>query len=372
MGGCRKGLLAAVAHTGLASQKSNKGNAMRRLTAILLASVFAAAPAIAQDEGGGRAAVPTASYPAPTQFPNENHDLVARHLALALKAAGSDLFQDMAHRCIISPVFPKRVSGIQFNGKITPTRLFDNLYSVGQNEVSAQALVTSGGIILFDTLNNEDEAKNILVPNMIALGLDPHAIKYIVISHEHGDHYGGARYLQQTYGAKVVASAVAWAGMAANKGRGPFGALPLPDKDIEMADGQSLTLGDTTVTFWLTPGHTKGDMSAIYKVTDNGASHVVGYFGGTGGGRDAESEKAQIASLERWKDISRKAGADVNITNHPLHSEALEKEYLLRYRGPGQPNPFVLGRSVYQRYIEVQQECAKVELARMGIDADAR
>jgi metallo-beta-lactamase class B len=348
---------------------------MRRLTAILLASVFVAGAATAQDEGAppsGRVRPGVDSYPSPVQFPNENHELVARHLALAMKAAGSDLFQDMAHHCIISPVFPRRVSGIQFNGKITPTKLFDNLYSVGQNEVSAQALVTSGGIILFDTLNNEDEAKNILVPNMIAVGLDPHAIKYIVISHEHGDHYGGARYLQATYGAKVVASTVAWTGMQANKGRGPFGALPLPDKDIEMGDGKSLTLGDTVVTFYLTPGHTKGDMSAIYKVTDNGAPHVVGYFGGTGGGRDASSEAEQIASLERWKDISRKAGVDVNITNHPLHSEALEKEYLLRYRQPGQPNPFVLGRVVYQRYIEVQQECAKVELARLGIDADAR
>ena len=346
---------------------------MRHLTAILLAAVFAAVPALAQDESApatGRARPTADSYPVPAQFPHENHELVSKHLALALKAAGSDLFQDMAHRCIISPVFPKRVAGIQFNGKIAPTKLFDNLYSVGQNEVSAHALVTGAGIILFDTLNNEDEAKNILVPNMIALGLDPHAIKFIVISHEHGDHYGGARYLQQTYGAKVVASAVAWAGMAANKGRGPFGALPLPEKDIEMADGQSLTLGDTKVTFYLTPGHTKGDMSAIYKVTDNGIPHVVGYFGGTGGGRDAETERDQIASLERWKDISRKAGVDVNITNHPLHSEALEKEYLLRYRLPGESNPFVLGRGGYQRYIQVQQECAKVELARLGIDAD--
>ena len=89
----------------------------------------------------------------------------------------------------------------------------------------------------------------------------------------------------------------------------------------------------------------------------------------------ARHRKRKGSDRPRWSagsDISRKAGADVNITNHPLHSEALEKEYLLRYRGPGQPNPFVLGRSVYQRYIEVQQECAKVELARMGIDADAR
>lgn len=341
---------------------------MRLLLAAPLLSLIAFAGASAQEGGAPAGARPTAeNYPGPAKFPNENHDLVAQHLSKAIKLAGSDLFQDMAHRCIISPVFPVRVRGIQYNGKITPTRLFDNLYAVGQNEVSAQALVTSAGIILFDTLNNEDEARNILVPNMVALGLKPEDIKYIVISHEHGDHYGGARYLQQTYHAKVVASAVAWAGMQAAKGHGPFGALPLPDKDIEMADGQSLTLGDTTVTFYLTPGHTKGDMSAIYKVTDNGAPHVVGYFGGTGGGHDAASEHDQIASLERWKEISRKAGVDVNITNHPLHSEALEKEYILRYRLPGAPNPFVLGREVYQRYIAVQQECARVELARLGL-----
>ena len=340
---------------------------MRRLAAVLLTSAICIAPVGAQEDSGGRANISAGNYPGPAKFPHENHAAVAEHLAKAVKLAGNDLFQDMAHRCIISPVYPKRVAGIQYNGKIAPTKLFDNLYSVGQNEVSAQALVTSGGIILFDTLNNEDEAKNILVPNMIALGLDPAQIKYIVISHEHGDHYGGAPYLQKTYGAKVVASAVAWTGMKDNLGHGPFGNLPIPGKDIEMADGQSLTLGNTSVTFYLTPGHTKGDMSAIYKVTDNGAPHMVGYFGGTGGGRDVESSHDQIASLERWKGIAAKAGVDVNITNHPLHSEALEKEELLRYRQPGQPNPFVLGKETYQRYIGVQEECAKVQLGRLGI-----
>lgn len=338
---------------------------MRRYSTLLLAVMFAAGPVLAQEDGGPRGSADT--YPAPAKYPSGNHALVAEHLAKAVKAAGSDLFQDMAHRCIISPVFPKRVAGIQYNGKITPTRLFDNLYTVGQNEASAQALVTSGGIILFDTLNNEDEAKNILVPNMIAMGLKPQDIKYIVISHEHGDHYGGAPYLQKTFGAKVVASAVAWPGMQAMKARGPFANLPIPIKDIEMVDGQSLTLGDTTVTFYMTPGHTAGVMSAIYKVTDNGVPHVVGYFGGTGGGRDAESARLQIASLERWKGIAAKAGVDVNITNHPLHSQALEKEELLRYRLPGAANPFVIGKGTYQRYITVQEECAKVQLERLGL-----
>jgi hypothetical protein len=63
---------------------------MRRLTAILLASVFGTAIAIAQEEGAapaGRARPSADSYPAPAQFPNENHDLVAKHLALAMKGS---------------------------------------------------------------------------------------------------------------------------------------------------------------------------------------------------------------------------------------------------------------------------------------------
>lgn len=344
---------------------------MKKWSALaLVAATFAISPVAAQENRpapqGPRVRPPVESYPVPATFPNENKAVVAEHLAKAIRIAGKDLFQDMAHRCIVSPVFPHRVAGIQFNGKIAPARLFDNLYEVGQNEVSAQALVTSAGIILFDTLNSEDEAKNIIVPNMTKLGLDPAQIKYIVISHEHGDHYGGARWLQTTYGAKVVASAIAWDGMAAATSRGPFRDTPIPNKDMVMADGGTLTLGEETITFYITPGHTPGVLSAIYKVRDNGTPHTVGYFGGTGGGRDADTDRAQIASLQRWLGIARAAGADTLITNHPLHSEALEKEYILAYRQPGQPNPFVLGRDAYQRYIQVQEECARVALGREG------
>jgi metallo-beta-lactamase class B len=277
----------------------------------------------------------------------------------------------MAWRCIISPRFPVRVLGSQYAGKITPTKLFDNLYSVGQDAVSAHALVTSAGIILFDTLDNEDEAKNLLVPNLVTLGLNPADIKYIVISHEHPDHYGGARYLQKTYGARVIASAEAWDGMAAlfASASGPGSKLPIPDKDMEMGDGQSLTLGGAKVTFYLTPGHSKGVLSAIFPVTDHGEPHVAGYFGGTGGApADIDLQRAQIVSLERWAGIAESAGVDVNITNHPLHSEALEKEELLRYRQPGDSNPFVLGKPVYQRYVKVLEECGKVQLGMLGLE----
>jgi hypothetical protein len=69
-----------------------------------------------------------ADYPAPQTYPNEKPELIAEHLSKARKLAGTDLFQDMAHRCIISPRFPLRVNGIQYPGKIIPTKLFVNFY----------------------------------------------------------------------------------------------------------------------------------------------------------------------------------------------------------------------------------------------------
>jgi len=338
------------------------------LLALLAALAAGGAPAAAQD-GARHPRRAAAAYPRPTEFPNEDRAAVAASLARARAIAGPDLFPDFVHRCIMSPRYRTRVAGIQYDGWVAPTRLFDRLYSVGQNAVSAHALVTSGGIVLFDTLNSEDEARTILVPNLQALGLDPRDIKYIVVTHAHGDHYGGARYLQKTYGARVISSAIDWAAMdhLREAPSGPFADTPPPDHDLTMADGQSLTLGDTTIRFYVTPGHTPGVLSMIFKVTDRGTPHTVGYFGGTGGGGPPDSLRAQIRSLQRWRDLTRAAGVDVLIANHPLHDRGIENNELLRYRRPGDPNPYVVGSDRYQRYMQVQEECARTALAYQGL-----
>ena len=46
-------------------------------------------------------------------------------------------------------------------------------------------------------------------------------------------------------------------------------------------DGQKLTLGDTTLTMYLTPGHTLGTISTLIPVKDNGTPHLVAEWGGT-------------------------------------------------------------------------------------------
>src|SRR6185436_12957332 len=101
------------------------------------------------------------------------------------------------------------------------------------------------------------------------LGLDPAAIKYVVISHAHRDHVGGAWYLQERYGARVVMSAPDWDLLERTAGT-----WPKAKRDMMATDGQRLTLGDTTLTFYMTPGHTPGTMSTLVPVRDGGKPHV--------------------------------------------------------------------------------------------------
>ena len=75
---------------------------------------------------------------------------------------------------------------------LEPGKAFDNLYFVGLPSVSAWAISTSAGIILVDALNNSKDAETAIVPGLRSVGLDAAQIKYLIITHSHGDHYDSA------------------------------------------------------------------------------------------------------------------------------------------------------------------------------------
>src|SRR5688572_24432242 len=158
-----------------------------------------------------------------------------------------------------------------------PAKIFDNLYFVGGRVHSAWALTTSDGIILIDTIypyNSEE----LIVGGLQKLGLDPKTIKYVIISHAHGDHIGGAEMLQTRYGARVVMGGPDWDLVAKYPNRYKTMA---PKRDIVATDGMKVTLGGQSVTIWLTPGHTPGTLSYTFTVMDRGKPVNVVYSGGT-------------------------------------------------------------------------------------------
>ena len=340
---------------------------MKRLVLIvaMLGTALATA-ALAQDTARAPAA-----YPVQTAYPKEDRAAVGRHLAEARRIAGSDLESTFTWRCLISPLDRETVQGVQHDGLVPATRVFDNLYSIGQNAVSAFAIDTEDGIVLIDALNNEAEARDILVPNMVKLGLDPKRIRYLIVTHGHGDHWGGAKFLQDTYGAKVVLSDADWSMIESpSRGGGPFASLVPPRRDVVAKDGDTITLGNTAIRLYVTPGHTPGTLSLIFPVFENGKRRMAGLMGGTGGGQNAASIRQQIASLTRWGELTRKAGVEVLVTNHPVHMNATEKQALIRYAATGGAHPFAYGPARYQRYMQVMRECSRVQLARLGEPSD--
>ncbi len=243
-----------------------------------------------------------------------------------------------------------------------PLRIFDNVYFVGLDSVGAYAIKTSDGIILIDSLNNAEEAEKVLVPGLRKLGLDPAQIKYLVITHAHGDHYGGAQYLKEHFAPRLIASEADWKMMEEPGAKGPFS--PPPARDMVAVDGQKLVLGDTTITLVLTPGHTPGTLSLIIPVKDKGAPHVLAMQGGTGLPRTLEALKTYRASLDHFAAFAAAAGADIELSNHPFVDDSLKR--MQQYAAaPGGPNPLIIGQARYRRYEQVIALCADAGIARL-------
>jgi glyoxylase-like metal-dependent hydrolase (beta-lactamase superfamily II) len=140
----------------------------------------------------------------------------------------------------------------------------------------------SDGIIQIDSLDDAEEAQRVIVGGYRKLGLDPAQMKYLILTHGHTDHFGGAKYLQETYHPRVLMSAVDWdmvAKLPPPTPREKFAGVPAREMDI--TDGQKLTLGKTTLTMYITPGHTPGTVSMLVPVTDNGRSHLLSFWGGS-------------------------------------------------------------------------------------------
>jgi len=242
-----------------------------------------------------------------------------------------------------------------------PAKVFDNLYFVGGKIHSSWALTTTEGIILIDTIFPYN-SEVLIEGGLRKLGLDPKDIKYVLISHAHGDHIGGAEMLQTRYKAKVVMGAADWDTVASYPNRYKTMA---PKRDIVATDGMQIKLGGTTVTTWLTPGHTPGTLSYTFTVLDRGKPVNVVYSGGTAFNFVNNTPDPGIRNFQTYIDSQRKmgekaaaTGATVLLSNHSEFDNAYNKNRMLAGRGNG-PHPYELGADEVQRYFQVLSNCAR-------------
>jgi len=242
-----------------------------------------------------------------------------------------------------------------------PYKVFDTLYFVGTRIHSSWALTTSDGIVLIDTLFDYAVEPEI-VEGLKTLGLDRRKIKYVLISHAHGDHDQGAALLQSRYGAKIVMGAADWESTLPRPASAPGG---VPKRDIVVGpEGTKIILGDTTIDVIATPGHTPGTLSYIFPVKDNGRSMVVAYAGGTAFNfpRRAENFATYRDSQNKMAKAAAAAGATVVMSNHTEFDRAYDRVRIAQLpRTVGEKHPYETDTATVLRYFEIGADCAEAQ-----------
>ena len=242
-----------------------------------------------------------------------------------------------------------------------PYKVFDNLYFIGTKIHSSWALTTSQGIIVIDTLFDYAIEPEI-VQGLTQLRLNPRDIKYVLISHAHGDHDQGAALLQRQDGAKVVMGAADWDTTVQRPATAAGG---VPKRDTAVGpDGTKITLGDTTVDVIATPGHTPGTLSFIFPVKDGGRTLTVAYSGGTAFNfpRQAQAFAIYRDSQKKMGDAARAAGATILMSNHTEFDRAYDRARIAQLpRAAGEKHPYESDAATVQRYFEMTGNCAEAQ-----------
>jgi metallo-beta-lactamase class B len=280
------------------------------------------------------------------------------HLTAAKNAARFDWIGLLARNCIEPKVGPAVGNYNTDPGRdiwyAEPQKVFDNLYFLGTRFHTAWALATSAGIIIIDTLYNYASEPEI-VEGLRKVGLDPATVKYVLITHGHGDHDQGAKLLQDRYGARVALGEGDWE-LIEKAATMPGGK---PRKDMVVKDGQEIVLGDTTVVVVMTPGHTAGSYGLLFTAKDRGQPVPVAYASGTAfASYDRKFFDTFVASQRKMAAAAAGYNATVLISNHSAFDDAWAKSRLAAWRPAGQPNPFVVGKEGVANYFTVLQECA--------------
>jgi metallo-beta-lactamase class B len=291
---------------------------------------------------------------------------IDRHMAAASKAAKADLLGPLGLCKTATPepaaAFMDKYNKMKGEPPLEPMQVTDELYFLGTYWTSAWAVKTSKGIVIIGALDNADEAKHYIEDGLKKLKLDPTDIKYVIVSHAHGAHYGGANYLKKKFNARIVMSEIDWKAFDDPKfdpKSNPQFDDP-PKRDMAVKDGDALKLGDIIFKLYVIPGHTLGTLATVFTVHDKGKPHRAVEWGGTAYDFGPLPDRLQLYAdtTAKYRDIMSHEKADVLLSDQVSYDNTVAKMETLKERKPNDPNPFVVGEDTIDRFLTVLGECA--------------
>lgn len=250
----------------------------------------------------------------------------------------------------------------QQNTAFPPHKIIGNLYYVGTEALGSFLVATPGGLILINS--DYERTVPVIRSSVEKLGFKFTDIKILLGSHAHADHMQGDAMVKELTGAQVMAMEQDVPALRAMTPEGK----PHPIDRI-LHDGDSVTLGGSTLVAHLTPGHTRGDTSWSMKVQDGGKSYdvvIIGSMGVNPGFQLVDNPQVPDIAQEymRGFQVLRSLPCDVPLGSHPAMYRLAEKYPKL---GKG-PNPFIdpagykseldIEEGVFRNVLEQQQKAA--------------
>ena len=257
-----------------------------------------------------------------------------------------------------------------WNGPFKPFRIIGNIHYVGASGLSSFLITKPEGHILIDT--GFEMTVPLVRENMAKLGFKLTDIKIILNSHAHLDHAGGHALMKKLTGARILMSE-ADAALLASGGTNDFTPFPKemmayrPAKaDRILRDGDKVTLGGTTLTCHLTPGHTKGCTTWTMNVVEDGKTHHVVFFGST-----SILQGVPLVNNTNYPGIADDLAAsykklkslpcDVFLAPHASFFGLAEKAAKLEHGA--KPNPFI-DPTAFKTFIEQAEQKFSTQLER--------
>ena len=249
--------------------------------------------------------------------------------------------------------------------RVEPFHVIGNIYYVGASGVSAHIIDTSDGLILVDT--GTDLMIGPIEQNLEKLGFAVEDIEYIVSSHAHWDHVEGHAALQEKSGATIVAMEGDAKAIATGTDLSALGSEGWEPATVgrTITHGDTLTLGETTLTAHHTPGHTPGCTTWTMTTEENGETYEVLFLGGT-----SVNLGVNLLNNERHPDIAEDYRTtferlwalhpDVFLAQHPMLYDMHKKR---AQKAEGGPNPFI-NPDEYREFIATQRHDFERKLAR--------
>src|SRR6476660_8332924 len=231
-----------------------------------------------------------------------------------------------------------------------PHKIIANIYYVGTKTLSSFLIVTPQGNILLDSTYERNVP--VIQKSVSDLGFKFSDIKILLGNHAHGDHQEGDAMVKQLTGAQVVAMAEDVETLKAIK---PGGKEHPIDRIIH--DGDSVTLGGTTLVAHLTAGHTPGCTTWTTKVRDAGKDYNVVFHCSLRA--QGNLTPAVVDQFNRSFKVVRALPCGVPLGDHGAQYNMQEKYAKLK---PGAPNPFI-DKANCNLETDVQEAMFKATLA---------